>query len=46
VLIAHTRKGRLGPDRVLLDGSHSDLPSPAEYAAAVDYLETLLEAEA
>lgn len=46
VLIAQTRKGRLGPDRVLLDGSHSDLPSPAEYAAAVDYLETLLEAEA
>ncbi|GAA0370897.1 transketolase [Actinoallomurus spadix] len=43
VIIAHTRKGRLGPDRVLLDGSHSDLPSAAEYAAAVDYLETLLE---
>ncbi|GAA4605117.1 transketolase [Actinoallomurus liliacearum] len=43
VIIAHTRKGRLGPDRVLLGGSHSDLPSAAEYAAAVDYLETLLE---
>jgi transketolase len=43
-IIAHTRKGRLGPGRLLLDGSHSDLPSPAEYAAAVDYLETLLEA--
>ncbi len=44
VLIAHTRKGRLGPGRVLLDGSHSDLPSPAQYAAAVGYLEGLLEA--
>lgn len=44
VLIAHTRKGRLGPGRILLDGSHSDLPSAAEYAAAVDYLESLLEA--
>jgi transketolase len=43
-IIAHTRKGRLGPGRILLDGSHSDLPSAAEYAAAVDYLETLLEA--
>lgn len=43
-IIAHTRKGRLGPGRVLCGGSHSDLPSAAEYAAAVDYLETLLEA--
>jgi len=42
-IIAHTRKGRLGPGRVLLDGSHSDLPSAAEYAAAVVFLETLLE---
>jgi transketolase len=41
-IIAHTRKGRLGPGRVLLDGSHSDLPSAAEYAAAVVFLETLL----
>ncbi|GAA4619900.1 transketolase [Actinoallomurus vinaceus] len=43
-IIAHTRKGRLGPGRVLLNGSHGDLPSAAEYAAAVDFLETLLEA--
>lgn len=42
-IIAHTCKGRLGPGRVLLDGSHSDLPSAAEYAAAVVFLETLLE---
>jgi transketolase len=41
-IIARTRKGRLGPGRLLLDGSHSDLPSPAEYAAAVGYLESLL----
>ncbi len=41
-VIAGTRKGRLGPGRVLLDGSHSDLPSAAEYAAAVGYLESLL----
>jgi transketolase len=43
VIVAHTQKGRLGPGRVLLRGSHSDLPSAAEYAATVGYLEGLLE---
>lgn len=41
VIIAHTRKGWLGHGRVLLNGSHSDLPSPAEYARAVGFLRAL-----
>jgi transketolase len=41
VLVAHTRKGWLGRGRVLLGGSHSDLPSPAEYARVVAFLKAL-----
>jgi transketolase len=41
VIIAHTRKGWLGHGRVLLNGSHSDLPSTAEYTDAVEFLRTL-----
>lgn len=41
-VLARTRKGRLGPGRVLLDGSHSALPTAAEYAAATGYLRGLL----
>jgi transketolase len=41
MIIAHTRKGWLGHGRVLLDGSHSGLPSEAEYADAVDFLRAL-----
>jgi transketolase len=37
-VVAHTRKGWLGGGRVLLDGSHSALPSPAEYARVVAFL--------
>jgi transketolase len=38
VIIAHTRKGWLGGGRTLLDGSHSAVPSAAEYAQAVAFL--------
>lgn len=41
LIIAHTRKGWLGRGRVLLNGSHSDLPTPAEYAVAADFLRNL-----
>lgn len=39
VIIAHTRKGWLGGGRTLLGGSHSAVPSAAEYAQAVAFLE-------
>jgi transketolase len=39
VIIAHTRKGWLGRGRILLDGSHSAVPSAADYAQAVAFLE-------
>lgn len=38
VIIAHTRKGWLGGGRILLDGSHSAVPSAAEYAQAAAFL--------
>jgi len=38
VIIAHTRKGWLGGGRTLLGGSHSAVPSAAEYAQAVAFL--------
>lgn len=41
LIIAHTRKGWLGRGRVLLNGSHGDMPSPAEYARVVDFLKAL-----
>src|SRR5258705_6495160 len=40
-IIAHTRKGWLGGGALLLNGSHTDLPSPAEYARAVSRLEAV-----
>jgi len=40
VIIAHTRKGWLGRGQILLGGSHSAIPSAAEYARAVALLET------
>jgi transketolase len=40
VIIARTRKGWLGGGRVLLDGSHSGVPSVDEYARAVAFLRT------
>jgi transketolase len=39
VIIAHTRKGWLGRGQILLDGSHSAVPSAADYAQAVAFLE-------
>lgn len=39
VIIAHTRKGYLGPSHTLLNGAHSGLLSPTELRAALDYLE-------
>jgi transketolase len=41
LIIAHTRKGWLGRGRVLLNGSHGDMPSPAEYARVADFLKAL-----
>jgi len=38
VIIAHTRKGWLGGGRTLLGGSHSGVPSAAEYEQAVAFL--------
>ncbi len=40
VIIAHTRKGWLGHGQLLLDGSHSGIPSAAEYAQTVAFLGT------
>jgi transketolase len=40
-IIAHTRKGWLGGGAVLLNGSHTDLPSAAEYARVVRRLEAV-----
>ncbi|GAB3950527.1 transketolase [Micromonospora vulcania] len=39
VIIAHTRKGYLGPGEVLLNGSHSGVLTPEVYEDAVGYLE-------
>jgi transketolase len=38
VIIAHTRKGYLGRDRVLLKGSHSGTLGEEEYIEAIEYL--------
>ena len=38
VIIAHTRKGWLGAGRTLSGGSHSAVPSAAEYAEAAAFL--------
>jgi transketolase len=38
-IIAHTRKGYLGPDRSVLNGAHGGLLEPADLRAALDYLE-------
>jgi transketolase len=38
VIIARTRKGWLGGGQILLDGSHSAVPSAAEYARAAAFL--------
>lgn len=40
-IIAHTRKGWLGDGEVMLHGSHTDLPSAAEYARVVSRLESV-----
>jgi transketolase len=39
VIIAHTRKGYLGPGRSVLNGAHGGLLEPAELRTALDYLE-------
>lgn len=38
VIIAHTRKGYLGDDRILLDGAHSGTLSAQDFEEAVRYL--------
>ncbi|SCL20761.1 transketolase [Micromonospora pallida] len=38
VIIAHTLKGYLGPERILLNGTHSGVLSAEEYENAVVYL--------
>ena len=38
VVIARTRKGRLGPDRILLDGAHSGVLTQTECRDALEYL--------
>ncbi|WP_232665911.1 transketolase [Pseudonocardia sp. TRM90224] len=40
-LIAHTRKGHLGGDRVVLGGSHSGVLTREEFHAATDYLDAV-----
>jgi transketolase len=40
-IVAHTRKGWLGDGEVLLEGSHSGLPSAVEYARVVSRLEAV-----
>src|SRR5258705_2447409 len=40
-IVAHTRKGWLGGGEVLLEGSHTDLPSAAEYGRVVSRLEAV-----
>jgi len=38
VIIAHTRKGYLGPGQILLNGSHSGALTPEVYEDAISYL--------
>jgi transketolase len=40
VIVAHTRKGYLGGDRVLLNGAHSGTLSADDFRQAIDYLRT------
>jgi transketolase len=42
VIIAHTRKGHLAPDRVLLNGAHGGTLSAEEFHQAIDYLRTAI----